>query len=443
MHRRGFLTGLVTSIGTGPTNIGAGLTNHTADSGKDVSAHADTSLPDSVALDTVSTGFEIPLDMAFAPDSDLIYVAQQTGLAYVLESGERRDDPFLDLTDDIEPGFENGLLGIALHPDFAENRRLFVRYSASPRDGTPSNFSHTFVLSEFTVTDDGRRVDRESERAILEIPEPGPHHNAGDIEFGPDGYLYVGVGDGGGGRGDEGKGAVEDWYGAVPGGNGQDVTQNLLGSVLRIDVDGQEGDKPYAIPDDNPLVGRVGLDEHYAWGFRNPWRMSFDGDDLYVGDVGRSSYEEVNLVEKGGNYGWNVREATHCHEADDCPDSTPDVVRGGEPLIDPIIEYPHPNVADAPVSGNSVIGGCVYRGDRLPAMKGAYIFSDLDAGGELFAATRPADDGLWPTQVVEVAGNGSKLRRVFSFNRADDGAIYVLGEGPDIGGLYRLVPSEE
>lgn len=412
-----------------------------------------TNVPESVGLEPLATGFQAPLDVAFAPDVARSYIVDQPGRIYVHESGRLRDDPFLDLRDSVEYGGEKGLLGLTLHPDFGENRRVFVRYSAPRRSGTPSSYSHTFVLSEFTATDDGRRVMADSERTVLEIPEPQANHNAGSLAFGPDGYLYVGVGDGGAG-GDQGLGHADDWYNAIDGGNGQDVTENLLGSILRIDVDSEEGNKggragssdggggsrTYTIPADNPLVGQQGLDEHYAWGFRNPWRFSFDGNDLFVGDVGQSRYEEVDLVEKGGNYGWNVTEGIHCYGTDDCPDETPADVRGGEPLLDPIIEYPHSGEG---VSGISVIGGYVYRGSVLPELQGTYIFGDLSANGRLFAATRPGDGGMWPTRVVEVAGDdGDKVERILSFGRDDDGEVYVLGIGTDGGGLHRIVPAE-
>lgn len=416
---------------------------------------AQSAIPDSVGLEKLASGLKLPLGVEFAPGADRRYVAQQFGRVFVHEADGLRDEPFLDLRETVVTGYEKGLLGIALHPNFADNRRVFVRYSAPPRSGTPSGYDHTFVLAEFEATADGRQVKRDSERTILEIPEPQGNHNAGSIVFGPDGYLYVGVGDGGAG-GDRGTGHVDDWYDAVPGGNGQDVTENLLGSILRIDVDQQADGKAYGVPDDNPLVGTEGLDEHYAWGLRNPWRMSFDvpesasdsgadqtssglGEDFYVADVGQSGYEEVNLVEKGRNYGWNVKEGTHCFGADDCPDATPESVRGGEPLVDPIIEYPHSGAA---VSGASVIGGYVYRGTALPGLEGTYVFGDLQASGRLFVATPTDDGGLWPTRVVEVAGDGDALGRIFSFGRDADGEVYVLGSGADRGTLYRVVPAE-
>ncbi|MFB6352911.1 MAG: sorbosone dehydrogenase family protein, partial [Halobacteriales archaeon] len=335
-------------------------------------------------------------------------------------------------------GGEKGLLGIALHPDFAANRRLFLRYSAPRRPGTPENYSHTFVLSEFAATADGRRIRRESERPLLEIPEPQANHNAGDLAFGPDGHLFVPVGDGGA-AGDQGPGHADDWYDAVPGGNGQDVTENRLGSVLRIDVDESTGDRGYGVPDDNPLVGRPGYDELYAWGLRNPWRLSFDGEDGYVADVGQNRYEEVDRLEKGGNYGWNVKEGTHCYAAGSCPDRTPEAVRGGEPLLDPVIEYAH---GGSPVGGVSVIGGHVYRGDALPGLAGTYVFGDLAANGRLFAATPRDTDGQWPVRVLEVAdADADKLGRLYSFGRDADGEVYALGSGQDGGGVHRLVPA--
>jgi glucose/arabinose dehydrogenase len=401
----------------------------------DARTPADPTPPGRVRLETLATGLGAPLDVAFAPDADRRYVADQAGRILVHERDGVRSRPALDIRDRIEAGGEKGLLGIALHPSFAENRRLFVRYSAPSREATPQGYSHTFVLSEFTVGN-GRRVDPDSERTLLEIPQPQSNHNAGDLAFGPDGFLYVAVGDGGAG-GDQGTGHVDDWYSAVDGGNGQDVTTNLLGSILRIDVDseGAEG-RAYAIPADNPLVGREGLDEQYAWGFRNPWRMSFDEGRLFVGDVGQNSFEEVSLVERGGNYGWNVREGTHCYRADDCPTATPD----GDPLVDPIVEYPH---SGGGVSGISVIGGAVYRGSALPAANGVYVFGDFQVQGRLFAATPPADGGPWPTTTVELAGDGGdRLRQLRSFGRDADGELYVVGRGADGGGLYRLAPAD-
>ena len=393
--------------------------------------------PESVGLETLVTGLEQPLAMAFVPDADRRYVVERGGIVYVHGPDGLRDSPLLDIREAVVTDGEQGLLGLALHPDFAENRRLYVRYSTQPREGTPDDYSHTFVLSEFEATADGLGVNRDSERTLLEIPEPQPNHNAGDLAFGPDGYLYVAVGDGGNGA-DQGLGHVSDWYDALDGGNAQDVTENLLGSILRIDVDGRDGEKGYAIPGDNPLVGSDGLDEHYAWGFRNPWRIAFDGEDLYVGDVGQGEYEEVDLVTRGGNYGWNIKEGTHCFQSESCPDETPSDVRGGEPLIDPVIEYPHSGDG---VSGISVIGGNVYRGTEVPSLVGRYVFGDWGANGRLFVATPSGDDGLWEASVVQVTP-GDALQRLLAFGRDENGELYVLGTGADGGGLHRIVPAE-
>jgi glucose/arabinose dehydrogenase len=391
--------------------------------------------PDTVGLATVGTGLNAPLDMAFAPRADRRYIAEQGGIVHVHEDG-LREEPLLDLRDRVVTGFEQGLLGIALHPDFATERRLFVRYSAPSRSGTPDGYSHTFVLSEFQISSDGRRALPDSERTVMTIPEPQANHNAGSLVFGPDGYLYVGVGDGGAG-GDQGSGHVEDWYDAVDGGNGQDVTENLLGSVLRIDVDGREDGREYAIPADNPLVDREGLDEHYAWGFRNPWRLSIDDGQLYAGDVGQDEFEEIDRVEKGGNYGWNVREGRHCYQASDCPDSTPDDVRDGEPLRAPVVEYPHDG---QPVSGVSVVIGNVYRGSTISGLDGAFVFGDYRAAGELFVAERT--ERQWPTRVLSIASEeAGRLNRLLSMERDPDGELYALGTGDNGGGVYRLEPN--
>jgi len=190
------------------------------------STEAETVTESSVALETIASGLQSPLDIAFAPDAERRYIAEQRGLVHVHEGG-LREEPLVDLRETVVTGSETGLLGIALHPEFTRNRRLFVRYSSPTREGMSNDYNHTFVLAEFRVTDDGRSVRPGSERTVMEIPQPQRNHNAGSIVFGPDGYLFVGVGDGGGG-GDQGADHVDDWYDPVSGGNGQDVTENLL-----------------------------------------------------------------------------------------------------------------------------------------------------------------------------------------------------------------------
>jgi glucose/arabinose dehydrogenase len=390
-----------------------------------------------VGLERLATGFTSPVDFVAPAGTDRRFVVDQPGVVCEVTGDGRRSDPYLDLRDrvvDVSGYDERGLLGVAAHPEFADNGRLFVRYSAPRREGTPSNYSHTFVLSEFTVDPGATTASAADERVLLEVPEPQGNHNAGTVAFGPDSYLYVGVGDGGGAN-DVGRGHVEDWYDAVEGGNGQDVTENLLGSVLRIDVD--SSDEPYGVPDDNPLVGRDGLDEQYAWGFRNPWRMSFDDEDLYVADVGQNAYEEVSLVERGGNYGWNVREGTHCFRAEDCPTETPD----GDSLRAPVIEYPHRGDG---ATGIAVIGGYVYRGDDLPGLGGAYLFADWQAQGRLFAADPGSETTPWPVAEVPVDGSPGLPSNVLAFGRDPAGALYVLTSeqsrvSGNSGSLFRLV----
>jgi glucose/arabinose dehydrogenase len=401
-----------------------------------------------IGLDTVADGFEQPTDFAPVPGGDRRFALERTGQMYTVASNAH-GEPFLDVSDRMAPvEGEQGLLGLAFHPNFRQNGRFYLRYSAPPTDETPEPYSHTAVLAEFRATDDLSAGRPDSERRLLEVPEPQSNHNAGAVAFGPGGYLYVPFGDGGGAN-DMGTGHADDWYGALAGGNGQDVTENLLGSMLRIDVDSRDGDKPYGIPDDNPLVGQSGLNEHYAWGFRNPWRMGFSNGDLYVADVGQNRYEEVDIVEKGNNYGWNVREGTHCFSPEDnidaCPTSTPADVRGGEALVDPIIEYPH--TRNGQPIGSSVIGGYISEG-TVSALDGRYVFGDysIRAGkpqGSLFAAT-PSENGLWPFEKLMIAGaqNGELNAHLIDIGRDNMGDLYALTTGGDLGGgIHRLVPA--
>ena len=412
----------------------------------------DTSIPAGarIGLERVATGLSAPVDVAVDPaDPTRRFIADQSGQVYVQADQGVREEPLLDVTDrtvDLRPQYdERGLLGMALHPEFADNGRLFVRYSAPRRAGTPTEFDHTEVLAEVTVDDDRSPVDPDTETALLEIPSPQFNHNAGDLTFGPDGSLYVAMGDGGS-EGDTGKGHVD-------GGNGQDVTENLLGGILRIDVDGETEDgREYAIPDDNPLVDdEEGLDEYYAWGLRNPWRLSFDGDGrLFVADVGQHLFEEVNVVERGGNYGWNVREGFHCFDPDspsDPPADCPDESARGEPLRDPIVEYPHVD-GDA-VVGSAVVGGHVYEGAAVPDLEGAYVFGDWATtqdrpSGRLFAARE--DGGEWQTEelVVDDTRNGRPNRNVLGFGRDADGELYLCTSRTHVpkgttGAVYRVV----
>ncbi|WP_135363219.1 PQQ-dependent sugar dehydrogenase [Halosimplex halophilum] len=415
----------------GPTDAGGSPT--AGDGSPGTAAFEDLT----VRAERVASGFTSPLALAI-PERGRRFVVDQAGQIYLQEDGSLREEPFLDVSDrmvDVSGYSEQGLLGAAFHPDFSDNGRFFVRYSAPPRGWVPDDYSHTFVLSEFRADPGAATADPDSERVVMEIAQPQSNHNAGAVAFGPDGYLYVATGDGGQAN-DQGVGHVDDWYDAVDGGNGQDITENLLGSMLRIDVDGEGStagtatgsgngsagsDGParnYAVPDDNPLVGGEGLDEQWAWGFRNPWRFSFGPEGrLLVGDVGQGAWEEVSVVERGGNYGWNVREGTDCFRADDCPSESP----RGRPLRDPVIEYPHGGAA---VSGIAVIGGYLYGGDAMPDLQGRYLFADWRAGGRLFAA-REVDEGLWPTTTVSIDADEQFGPMVLSFGRNPDGELFV------------------
>jgi len=245
-----------------------------------------------------------------APDdgSGGLFIIDQVGLIYLLDSADTLlETPFLDIRDglvNLNTNYdERGLLGMSLHPDFVNNGRFFLYYSAPLRPNAPAGWDHTSIISEFCASDtDTNQANPESEIIIMAIDQPQENHNAGSIVFGPDGYLYIPLGDGGSAH-DRGPGHAEDWYETNWGDNGQDVEDNTHGSILRIDID--NGD-PYAIPGDNPQISE-NFPEIWACGFRNPYRMSFDpgGDhELFLGDAGQNLWEEVSIVVAGGNYGW-------------------------------------------------------------------------------------------------------------------------------------------
>jgi glucose/arabinose dehydrogenase len=413
---------------------------------------------DDLDVDLIAEGLTAPVALMEPPDaSNRLFVVDQTGRIRIIDAtGTLQSAPFLDLTSAIvqlNPDFdERGLLGLAFHPQYATNGRFYVYYSSPVRAGTPADYNHTAVISEFRVSaGDANRADIASERVLLQIPEPQFNHNGGTLAFGPDGFLYISLGDGGGGD-DNGMGHVADWYGANDGGNGQDVEANLLGSILRIDVN---SGNPYGIPADNPFVGEDGLDEIYAYGFRNPYRMSFDAGGtgmLLVGDAGQELFEEVSVVTNGGNYGWNVKEGTHCFNTND-PEtpraSCPDVGEFGEPLIDPVIEYD--NAKDGSGVGIVVVGGYVYRGSDVPDLAGRYIFGDYStsfdaAGGQVFAAT-VSGSGPWSFEELRFGSTDSRLNAyVLGFGQDNEGEVYVLTSetgtpSGTTGRVWRLVMS--
>ena len=408
------------------------------------------------ALELVAEGLTAPVMLTEAPDgSGNLYVLEQPGVIRVINSeGELLKEPFLDIRNrvvDLMDYDERGLLGIAFHPNYASNGRFFLYYSAPLRPEAPDDWDHTNVVSEFRVSGNAMKADPNSERIILAEDHPYSNHNGGTIAFGPhDGYLYISIGDGGN-RDDQGRGHVPDWYERNAGGNGQDITENLLGNILRIDVDGGE---PYGIPAGNPFVGNEGLDEIYAYGLRNPYRFSFDMEGthaLYSQDAGQEMREEINLITKGGNYGWNVKEGTLCFDASSpenpyahCPDVDP----WGNPLIDPVIQFKTGEV------GLVVVGGYVYRGKEIPQWDGKYLFGTWSTTHEvpngLVFSSKPELLGLWDFHEVEFSNQpfGDLNAYLLGFGQDSEGEVYVLtADEPwphgNTGKVHKIVASDE
>ena len=280
-------------------------------------------------LEVVATGFRQPVFLDAPPGDDRLFVVDQPGVVFVVDQGEVA--VFLDIADRVRFGGERGLLGLTFHPD--DTSRLFLHYTGLDGDT---------VVSEFDAAGE--------EREVLRVPQPAGNHNGGMIAFGPEGYLYIGLGDGGGSN---------DRFG-----HGQDP-DTLLGTILRIDVDGAT---PYAIPAENPFVDGGGAPEIWAWGLRNPWRFAFDGDLLFIGDVGQNQWEEIDVIgrrSRGPNFGWPVHEGTACFEGPNCGDAG---------FVPPVVEYEHGE------GRCSVTGGYVYRGTAIPELDGAYFYGDFCSG---------------------------------------------------------------
>jgi glucose/arabinose dehydrogenase len=414
-----------------------------------------------VDLQTIADGFVSPLGVVAAPDNtNRLFVIDQVGQVLVIGAdGKKLDAPFLDLTSkmvSLNANYdERGLLGLAFHPSFQTNGRFFVYYQLPPRTGGPDatvSWDNLSRISEFNASTGANTVDLSSEKVLLEWDDPQSNHNGGTLAFGPDGYLYISIGDGGAAD-DAAPGHVPDWYEANEGGNGQDLEANLLGSILRIDVN-SPGANAYGIPSDNPFVGKTGLDEIYAYGFRNPYRMSFDmggNRQLYVGDVGQVLYEEIDVVTKGGNYGWNVKEGSHCFStADDTKTLTtcPAVDVLGNALLDPVIEISN---ASNPAGGKAtaIIGGNVYRGNAIPEYQGAYIFGTFaqkenSADGKLYLS-HPAGSGSWSYEEVTLKSfNGDLGHYLKGFGQDNSGEIYLAvsstaGPSGTTGKILKLV----
>jgi glucose/arabinose dehydrogenase len=369
-------------------------------------------------LEPFATGFGRPVFITAAGDgSGLLYVVEQRGRIFAVSSdGKRETTPFLDLRDRVsQSGNERGLLGLAFHPGYADNGRLFVDYTARNGDVVVAEYRRAGGGSDAAGGAEGGLADPGSERVLLRIPHRRSNHNGGMIAFGPDGMLYVAVGDGGGG-GD-------------PDRNGQD-RGSLLGKILRIDVDGAaDGEQPYAVPSDNPFVNQAGArPEIWDLGLRNPWRFSFDRATgaLFIGDVGQDAYEEIDAEppgQGGQDYGWSVMEGRHCFRpSSGCEQAG---------LTLPAAEYGHHQFG--PQESCSVTGGYVYRGPALPALRGAYVFADYCSGLVWGIDAAAALQGsVEPTLLLESG------REIVSFGEDDDGELLVVDLG---GSIYRIAGS--
>jgi len=363
----------------------------------------------------VTDGVPAPLYVTYAPgDSDRIFIVSQQAKIYVYRSGELLATPFLDLASVVLCCGERGLLGLAFHPDYANNGSFFVNYT---------DVGGNTVVARYQVSSDPD-VALPSGEIVLRIPQPEANHNGGWIEFGPDGYLYIATGDGGGSY--------------DPQNNGQNIVGELLGCLLRIDVDGDDWpDDPlrnYAVPPDNPFVGIEGEDEIWAYGLRNPWRNAFDPitGELYIADVGQATIEEINVQPAGStggeNYGWRCKEGTSCTGAGGCACDDPS-------LVAPIYEYEHTTTPRR----CSITGGEVYRGCALPHLVGSYFFADY-CSGEIWTF-RLVDGAVTDLQdrTDELApGGGRMIVGVTSFGRDAYGELYIC----DLGGeVFKIVPA--
>jgi len=393
---------LLTACGGGGGGNGSG-----DDNGQTESSYCSAFDPPAdaeIALEPMffNLNFTQPVALVQHPTDDNVwFVVEQAGRILRVEGpDDTAADVVLDITEGIVSGGETGLLGLAFHPEFASNGSLFVCYTA----GSPL----VSYISRMHSNDNGLSVEAGSEEVLILIDQPYSNHNGGQLGFGPDGYLYVGLGDGG--------------SGGDPFGNGQN-TESLLGAMLRIDVDSSDPVRGtlYAIPDSNPFAANANCDqggcpELFAWGFRNPWRWSFDSltGDLWAGDVGQNQWEEIDLVEMGANYGWNILEGNHCYGVETCDDAG---------LMPPVAEYDHS-------VGNSVTGGYVYRGAAMPSLFGDYVYGDFGSG-RIWRIIDAAQGGT-QTELLLVSG-----LNIASFSQGRSGEIYLVSYGD--GSVYKLV----
>jgi glucose/arabinose dehydrogenase len=356
--------------------------------------------PATLGVQMIASGFEQPL-LVTAPAGDpRLFVVDQPGRIFIVKDGKRLETPFLDLRSKVAFDGERGLLGLAFHPDYKSNGRFFVDYTDKAGD--------TQIVA-FKVSADADRADAPSATTLLSVKQPAANHNGGWVAFGPDGYLYIGMGDGGGGG---------DTYR-----NGQNKNA-LLGKILRIDVNGSAGGKPYAIPPANPFAKGGGAPEIFTYGMRNPWRNDFDGRNLYIADVGQNAWEEIDVIPIDGgspgnalNLGWPIMEGTHCYGAQTCDQKG---------LVLPVYEYSHAGGAC------SITGGYVYRGLAIPALAGQFVFADYCAG---FVRSLRYDGKAAP-QVTDWSKQIGNLGQITSFGRDSAGELYITSQD---GRVFKIV----
>jgi len=354
-----------------------------------------------IKLTLRASGLSKPLFLTSARDGTArLFIVEQTGRIKILQKGRIRSTPFLSLAGKVSTGDEQGLLGLAFHPNFKSNRKLYVNYT---------NTSGNTVIAEYRVSATNPNVvDVSTKRVLLRISQPYANHNGGMLGFGPDGYLYIGMGDGGG-AGDPEERAQN--------------TDSLLGKMLRIGVNHPSPGLQYRLPSGNPFVGAAGRDEIWQLGLRNPWRWSFDRgtDDLWIADVGQGAWEEIDRAPasasgpgKGINWGWDVLEGTHCY-----PPSVSSCNTSGKTA--PLLEYDH--------SGRcSVTGGYVYRGSEIPVLRGGYVFGDF-CSGEIWVVAADASAPATPTLLLDTS------LAISSFGETGANEMYVVDHN---GRLYRI-----
>jgi glucose/arabinose dehydrogenase len=378
--------------------LGCGGSGDSSSTSSPTPQSASTPTPQ-VKLTTVVSGLDTPVDLQQANDgSGRLFVVEKAGAIQIIQNGAIQDSPFLDISSkvDSEPS-EMGLLGLAFHPKYTQNRRFFVHYDRNVNGQIQS------VIAEYMVSAaNANTADPGSERILLTVNQPFENHKGGQLAFGPDGFLYISLGDGG----SEGD----------PLGNGQSL-QTLLGKILRINVDATGPGKQYAVPPDNPFVSGNGLPEIWAFGLRNPWRMSFDRGSgrLFAGDVGQDNFEEVDIIQRGLNYGWNIMEGAHC--------LNPPSACNMSGLTLPIAEYDHSE-------GDAIIGGYVYAGSAIPALQKAYIFGDLSSGK--IWILREGPPGTWTRTLLTTVDV-----EISSFGQDQAGEAYVVSLS---GSVMRIDP---